>query len=104
MFGKMYSLIRNGYKAEQHNENHLTYRSEEIIVGVQGTEEETQQEPRQCHPERNRPCQCDTSNNALHIIAHLPDHIGKIYYLSFEVSFHTNIYYNQPLGQGQCIT
>lgn len=49
-------------------EDHLTYRSEEIIVGVQGTEEETQQEPRQCHPERNRQCQCDTSNNALHII------------------------------------
>lgn len=61
-------------------EYHLTYRSEEIIVGVQGTEEETQQEPRQCHPERNRQCQCDTSNNALHIIAHLPDNIGRIDY------------------------
>lgn len=47
-------------------EYHLTYRSEEIIVGVQGTEEETQQEPRQCHPKRNT--QCDTSNNALHNI------------------------------------
>lgn len=49
-------------------EHHLTYRSEEIIVSVQGMEEETQKEPRQRHPKRNRQCHCKTSNNALHNI------------------------------------
>lgn len=35
-------------------EDRLTNRSEEVIVGVQRMEEETQQEPTQTHPERNR--------------------------------------------------
>lgn len=43
-------------------EDHLTYRSEEVIVGVQGMEKETQQEPTQSHPERRRECKNVTSN------------------------------------------
>ncbi len=49
-------------------EDQLTYRSEEVIVGIQRMEEETQQEPTQTHPERNRDghtsntMQCTTSS------------------------------------------
>lgn len=56
-------------------EDQLTYRSEEVIVGIQRMEEETQQEPTQTHPERNR---CTVIHLTQCNAQHLPDDVLRI--------------------------